>query len=28
VATNFPDNLVQAVQDAMWEPVYPASLPR
>ena len=28
VATNFPDNLFQAVQDAMWEPVYPASLPR
>ena len=28
VATNFPNNLVQAVQDAMWEPVYPASLPR
>jgi malate dehydrogenase (oxaloacetate-decarboxylating) len=27
VATNFPDNLVQAVRDAMWEPVYPASLP-
>ena len=28
VATKFPDNLVQVVQDAMWEPVYPASLPR
>jgi len=25
VATKSPENLVQAVQDAMWQPVYPAS---
>lgn len=23
VATNTPENLVQAVEDAMWQPVYP-----
>jgi malate dehydrogenase (oxaloacetate-decarboxylating) len=27
VATKKPDNLVQAVQDAMWQPVYPAGEP-
>lgn len=27
VATKEHDNLIQAVQDAMWEPVYPAQLP-
>lgn len=26
VATQTPDNLVQAVQDAMWQPVYPAEV--
>ena len=27
VATTKPDNLVQAVQDAIWQPVYPDSVP-
>jgi malate dehydrogenase (oxaloacetate-decarboxylating) len=27
VATMKPDNLVQAVQDAMWLPVYPSDIP-